>query len=175
MRDLIELISVDDDSLTGLCEAVGDALAGAPHEDLRSAALEEAKRQAEEHVRRGGLPPCTGGGGRLAATNAEEVFEERADLTASMVPFIEFLLVSDRFEFDRRRAVANLPDLVPPESADDGTLVLKAATFMDEHGATTFDASNAAIAESMGEPVCSSDRIYDELDVERVTLEDVDG
>lgn len=107
--------------------------------------------------------------------NAEEIIEQRDDLTTSILPFVEFLLISDRFEFDRTRAVANLLDLVPMEPPDDRPLVLKAATFMDEHGATTFDAFNAAIAESRGEPVCSSDRIYDELDVERVPLEDADG
>ena len=51
-RDRIELIPVDEDPLTGLREAVGDALSGASREDLRSAALEEARRQAGEHVRR---------------------------------------------------------------------------------------------------------------------------
>ena len=107
--------------------------------------------------------------------NAETVLQERDDLATSIVPFVEFLLISDRFEFDRTRAAANLLELVPIEPEDDGSLVLKATSYMDEHGATTFDAFNAAIAESRGEPVCSSDGFYDELDLERVPLEDGAG
>lgn len=103
--------------------------------------------------------------------HAEAALDEYDDLETSIVPFVEFLLVADRFEFDRRRAVSNLLELVPIRPESDGQVVLKAAAYADDHDATTFDAFNAAIVESRGGSVLASDRRYDDLDIERVPLE----
>lgn len=105
-------------------------------------------------------------------STAERLLDERDDLDTAVVPFLELLLISDRFEFDRRRAVADLLDLVPIEPPDDDQLVLRAATYQDEDGATAFDAFHAAIAEERGGRICSSDAVYDELDLDRIPLED---
>lgn len=93
-------------------------------------------------------------------------------VSTSALAFVELLLIGDRFPFDRTRAIANLLDLVPIEPETDAELVLKAANYADEHGATAFDAFHAAVAETRGGQICSSDGFYDRLDLERVPLED---
>lgn len=107
--------------------------------------------------------------------NAEAVLASDDHVETSIVPFLELLLIGDRFRFDRTRAVANLLDLVPVEPEADAQLVLKAATYQDEDDATAFDAFHAAIAETRGGRICSSDGFYDGIDVERVPLEDPPG
>lgn len=51
-QDRIELVPVDEDPLKGLREAVGDAFEGKSIDELREAAIDEARTQAAEHVRR---------------------------------------------------------------------------------------------------------------------------
>jgi predicted nucleic acid-binding protein len=101
---------------------------------------------------------------------AERALEEY-EVETSLLAYVELLLVSDRYEFDRTRAVADLLDLVPLPDPADQQLVLRAATYQDEHGATTFDAFHAAIAESRDEAVLGSDGIYDDIGLERIALE----
>ena len=102
---------------------------------------------------------------------AMEALDEYEYLETSILSFAELLLISDRFAFDRTRAVANLLELVSLKPESDQQIVLKAATYQDEHGATTFDALNAAIAETRDQPVLSSEQFYDEIGIERVPLE----
>lgn len=50
-RDRIELVPIDEEPLAGLRDAVGDAFDGRSIEELKTAAREEARRQAADHVR----------------------------------------------------------------------------------------------------------------------------
>jgi predicted nucleic acid-binding protein len=101
------------------------------------------------------------------------VLDDYDNLETAIIAFLEFLLISDRFSFDRTRAVANLLDLVPLKPENDVQLVLKAATYQDEDGVTAFDAFHAATAEHRGGRICSSDGVYDKLELDRVPLEDL--
>lgn len=107
--------------------------------------------------------------------NATAILEAHDDLTTASIPLLELLLISDRFPFDRTRAVADLLDLVPIEPESDAELVLKAAAYQDEEGASAFDAFHAAIAESRTGQICSSDTFYDGVNLDRLPLEDPPG
>lgn len=103
---------------------------------------------------------------------AEEALEdEDLDLSTSILAYAEFLLLADRYEMDRTRAVANLLELVPVEPQEHSQAVLKAAKYQEEHGLTTFDALHAGLAETRDARILSSEQDYDALDLERVPLE----
>jgi predicted nucleic acid-binding protein len=104
---------------------------------------------------------------------AEKAVEEYDDLETSLVAIAEFLAVSDRYEFDRTRAVANLLGIVDIDE-EDKQVALKAATYMDDDGATAFDAVHAGIVETRQMTVLGSDGIYDELGLDRIPLEGAD-
>lgn len=101
--------------------------------------------------------------------NAEAALEEY-DIRTSMLSYVEFLLIADRFSFDTMRAVANLLELVPVESEQDKQIILKATKYRDG-GMTTFDSFHAATANSWEYPLLGSDQAYKEIDVERIPLE----
>lgn len=103
-------------------------------------------------------------------SEAEAVLAER-NVETSLAAFVELLMLGERYDYDRTRAVANLLELVELVPDRDRQVVLKAAGYQDEYDMTTFDAVHAAIAETQGRPICSSDRAYDDLDLERVPLE----
>lgn len=105
---------------------------------------------------------------------AEAVLAER-DVETSLAAFVELLMLGERYDYDRTRAVANLLELVELVPDRDRQVVLKAAGYQDEYGMTAFDAVHAAIAETRSRPICSSDRAYDDLDLERVPLEPDEG
>ncbi|WP_246988813.1 type II toxin-antitoxin system VapC family toxin [Halorientalis marina] len=102
--------------------------------------------------------------------NAEEALTEH-EVVTSIVAYTEFLLLAEEYDIDRVRAVANLLDMVPVVPEDHQQAVLKAATYQDEHGMTTFDAIHAAIAETMGERILGTEQDYDDLEIDRVPLE----
>lgn len=106
---------------------------------------------------------------------AEAALDEYDDLETSLLPFLELSIISDEFEFDRTRAVADLLDLLTIVPQDDKQIVLKAARYQDEEDATAFDAYNAAIAETRGDTVLGSDSIYDDLGIPRLPLEPDDN
>lgn len=88
------------------------------------------------------------------------------DVETSLTAFVEFLLISERYDFDRTRAVANLLELVELVPKQDQYIVLKATSYQDEEGMTAFDAVHAAIAETRRQPILSSDKAYDDLDLQ---------
>ena len=101
---------------------------------------------------------------------AEEAAREYDDLETSLVALAEFLAVSERYDFDRTRAMANILEIVEVGEREQ-QIALKAATYLDEKGTTAFDSVHAAIVETRGIPVLASDSVYDELDLERLPLE----
>lgn len=104
--------------------------------------------------------------------NAEEALEdEDLELSTSILGYAEFLLLADRYDVDRVKAVSNLLELVPVEPEEHSQAVLKAAKYQDEHGLTTFDALHAGLAETRNAGILSSEQDYDALDLERVPLE----
>ncbi|WP_017344408.1 PIN domain-containing protein [Halorubrum sp. T3] len=89
---------------------------------------------------------------------AEEVYRDRrSELWTSQFTLIELLLVAYREDRDTERVVANAANLV--EVRGDVDTVVAAATYVEEHGFTPFDALH--LVESDGDPIVSSDRAYD--------------
>jgi len=104
--------------------------------------------------------------------NAEEVLrDEDVEVSTSVFSYAEFLLLTDRYDIERVRAVSNLLDMVPVVPEEHSQAVLKAAKYQEEHGMTTFDSLHAGLAETRGARILSSEQDYDALDIERVPLE----
>lgn len=95
--------------------------------------------------------------------------DEYDELETSLVALAEFLAVSDRYEFNRTRVIADLLDIVSV-SPEEQQIALKAAKYQDEKGATAFDAVHAATVETKRLQILASDHIYDDLEIDRVPL-----
>jgi hypothetical protein len=89
---------------------------------------------------------------------AESVYREHADdLWTSQFTLIELLLVAYREERDAERVVANAAALV--EVRGDVDTVVAAATYVEDHDFTPFDALH--LVESDGATIVSSDTAYE--------------
>jgi len=89
---------------------------------------------------------------------AESVHRDHRDaLWTSQFTLIELLLVAYRDDRDAERVVANAAELV--DVRGDVDTVLAAATYVEEHGFTPFDALH--LVESDGDRVVSSDGTYE--------------
>ncbi|WP_281194246.1 PIN domain-containing protein [Halorubrum sp. F4] len=89
---------------------------------------------------------------------AEEVYREnRDDLWTSQFTLIELLLVGYRENRDTERVTANAAQLV--EVRGDVDTVVAAATYVEDHGFTPFDALH--LVESNGDTIVSSDEAYE--------------
>ncbi|WP_207592599.1 PIN domain-containing protein [Halomontanus rarus] len=104
--------------------------------------------------------------------SAEEVLDEY-DVETSAFSYLELLLARERYEFDYVPLVANLLELVPVRNEEERQIVLKAVNYYDE-GMTAFDAFHAATAETRTLNVLSSEKDYEDIEVERVPLEPAD-
>ncbi|AFZ74677.1 PIN domain-containing protein [Natronobacterium gregoryi] len=104
--------------------------------------------------------------------SAEEALDEY-DVETSAVSYLELLLARERYEFDYVPLVANLLELVPVRDEEERQIVLKAVNYYDE-GMTAFDAFHAATAETRTLDVLSSEKDYEDIEVERVPLEPAD-
>ncbi|MFC6754492.1 PIN domain-containing protein [Halorubrum tibetense] len=102
-------------------------------------------------------------------SSAEDVLVEY-NVETSPFSYLELLLARERHEFDYVPLVANLLELVPVQNEEEKQIVLKAVNYYDE-GMTPFDAFHAATAETRGMGVLSSEKDYEEIEVERVPLE----
>jgi len=101
---------------------------------------------------------------------AETVYlEHRSELWTSQFTLIELLLVAYREERDTTRVVTNAAELV--EVRGDVDTVVAAATYVEDHGFTPFDALH--LVESDGDTVVSSDGAYDGF-APRLDLTEVD-
>jgi len=103
---------------------------------------------------------------------AETIYREHQDeLWTSQFTLIELLVVAYRENRDTERVVANAANLV--EVRGDVDTVVAAATYVEDHGFTPFDALH--LVESGGETIVSSDDAYEGvtpwLDLRTVTEE----
>src|SRR6056297_55463 len=100
---------------------------------------------------------------------AESIYRERRDeLWTSQFTLIELLMVAYREERDTERVVSNAANLV--EVRGDVETVVTAATYVEDHGFTPFDALH--LVESNRETIVSSDNTYEEV-TERLDLKTV--
>ncbi|WP_276256912.1 PIN domain-containing protein [Halomontanus rarus] len=104
--------------------------------------------------------------------SAEEALDEY-DVETSAFSYLELLLARERYEFDYVPLVANLLELVPVRNEEERQIVLKAVNYYDG-GMTAFDAFHAATAETRTLNVLSSEKDYEDIEVERVPLEPAD-
>ncbi|WIV67992.1 PIN domain-containing protein [Natrialbaceae archaeon AArc-T1-2] len=104
--------------------------------------------------------------------SAAEALDEY-DVETSAFSYLELLLARERYEFDYVPLVANLLELVPVRDEEERQIVLKAVNYYDE-GMTAFDAFHAATAETRTQNVLSSEKDYEDIEVERVPLEPAD-
>ena len=98
---------------------------------------------------------------------ADRIFREHSSaLWTSQFTLIELLLVAYREDLDTERVLANAMELVDVDGG--GDTVLAAASYVEEHGFTPFDALH--LVESYGDAIVSSDDAYDGF-APRVALE----
>ncbi|POG55484.1 type II toxin-antitoxin system VapC family toxin [Haloferax marisrubri] len=89
---------------------------------------------------------------------AEEVYRDHRDeLWTSQFTLIELLMVAYREERDTERVVTNAAALL--EVRGDVDTVVTAATYVEDHGFTPFDALH--LVESDGDTIVSSDKTYE--------------
>ncbi len=101
---------------------------------------------------------------------AEAVYHDyRDELWTSQFTLIELLMVAYREDRDTERVVTNAADLV--EVRGDVDTVITAATYVEDHGFTPFDALH--LVESDGETIVSSDDTYEPF-ASRFDLQAVD-
>ena len=103
---------------------------------------------------------------------AETVYRKHEEeLWTSQFTLVELLMVAYRGDRDAERVIANAARLV--EVRGDVDTVIAAATYVDDHGFTPFDALH--LVESNGTTVVSSDSAYEgftpRLDLQSVTEE----
>ena len=104
--------------------------------------------------------------------SAEEALDEY-DVETSAFSYLELLLARERYEFDYVPLVANLLELVPVRDEEERQIVLKAVNYYEE-GMTAFDGFHAATAETRTQNVLSSEKDYEDIEMERVPLEPAD-
>jgi predicted nucleic acid-binding protein len=89
---------------------------------------------------------------------AETVYRDHRDeLWTSQFALVELLLVAYREGRDAERVVANAASLVDVRGDEDA--VVAAATYVEDHGLTPFDAIH--LVESDGDTIASSDDAYE--------------
>ncbi|WP_440764841.1 PIN domain-containing protein [Natronorubrum sp. DTA7] len=101
---------------------------------------------------------------------AESVYRKHRDeLWTSQFTLIELLMVAYREERDTERVVSNAASLVEVRGAVE--TVVTAATYVEDHGFTPFDALH--LVESDGKTIVSSDDTYEDV-TSRLDLKSVD-
>lgn len=121
----------------------------------------------------------------LALAKPDDWLQDRAlgvleehDVHTSVSAYAEFLLYTydgdGEYTVDVPRVVTDLVEQVPVEPEVHERAVLTAAVLADEHGLTPFDAVHAGTAIATDERVCSSERDYDALAIDRLPLEPTD-
>jgi len=101
---------------------------------------------------------------------AKELLEKhRGEIRTSLPTFIELFLLSEDYEWDRDRMVANVLELV--ETDFDENIPFQASEYMSG-GLNVFDAFQAACSDRT---IISSDKEFDGIGLERVELEKADG
>jgi hypothetical protein len=103
--------------------------------------------------------------------SADAIYDQhRDDLWTSQFTLIELLLVAYREDRDAVRVVADAAEIVTVRG--DTETVLAAATYVENHDFTPFDALH--LVESDGDTVVTSDETYDGF-APRLDLRDTEG
>ncbi|WP_436343886.1 PIN domain-containing protein [Natronorubrum sp. FCH18a] len=101
---------------------------------------------------------------------AESVYrDQRDELWTSQFTLIELLMVAYREDRDTERVVTNAATLV--DVRGDVDTVVAAATYVEDHGFTPFDALH--LVESDGDTIVSSDDTYEDV-TSRLDLKTID-
>lgn len=108
--------------------------------------------------------------------SARSVLDDHDDVHATLAAYTEFLLYfyepgEREYAVDVPRVVANLVEVVPVRPDEHERAVVTAAVLADEHGLTPFDAVHAGVAIATDQEICTSERDYDDLELDRVPLE----
>jgi PIN domain nuclease of toxin-antitoxin system len=98
--------------------------------------------------------------------NAENLIREGKEIETSIVTFMEIFLLSNRYEINLERAVADIMEIAETDFDED--IVFQALEYRDR-GLNTFDAFQAAKA---GEEIISSDKEFDDIGINRIKLEE---
>lgn len=93
----------------------------------------------------------------LGDTAADVFQQHRQDLWTSRFTLVELMLVAYREDRNVKRVVGNAAELVTVRG--DVETVLAAATYVEDHGLTPFDALH--LVESDGDRIVSSDQSYE--------------
>ena len=107
---------------------------------------------------------------------ANHALEEYDDIHTSVAAYTGLLVLAyDRdtgeYQIDVGRALADLVEQVPVRPEAHEQAVLTAAVLADDHGFTPLDAMHGGIAIATDRPVLTSERDYDDIGVDRVSLE----
>lgn len=106
---------------------------------------------------------------------AEATLASDEAVHTSLLAYVELLVEAyepdEGIDYDVPMIVANLLEIVPIRPVGDEDVALAAATYLDEHSCTPFDAFHGGIAATRGERIHSSDRIFDELGLDWIPLE----
>lgn len=94
--------------------------------------------------------------------------EHGDDLQTSLATFIELFWLCDEYDLNREQAVAHVLELADVDFEE--SVVFQADEYVDE-GLNVLDAFHAAAAGR--DPIISSDKKFDDIDVERIRLEEV--
>jgi len=98
--------------------------------------------------------------------NAEKLYHEHEEeLETSLPTFIELCYLSERYDWELERAVTNVMAIA--ETDFDEEIVYQAIEYIDQ-GLNVMDAFQAA--KSSGK-IISSDKAFDEVEVDRIRLE----
>ena len=100
---------------------------------------------------------------------AENALDEH-DVVTSSYAYLELLLIRERHEFEYIKLFSNMLDIVPVETDAERQIVVKGVQYF-EQGMTAFDSFHAAAAETRDHPILGSDKAYDDVDPERISLE----
>ena len=93
--------------------------------------------------------------------------EHEGEIYTSRATLLEILMISDRFEFDRMKALSYVLEIA--SVAEDETVLYQAADFMEQFGLTAFDAYHLAYADH--DPIISSDNSFDDVTDARIPIE----
>lgn len=110
---------------------------------------------------------------------AEATLERHESVYTSLLAYVELLVEAyepgEGIDYDVSNVVANLLEVVPLRPTADEDVVLAAATYLDEHDVTPFDAFHAGVAVTNDDRIHATDRVYEELGLDRIPLEPEGG
>ncbi|AKH96894.1 type II toxin-antitoxin system VapC family toxin [Halanaeroarchaeum sulfurireducens] len=93
--------------------------------------------------------------------------EHEGNIYTSRATLLELLMISDRFEFDRMKALSHALEIA--SVPEDESVLFQAADYMENDDLTAFDAYHIAYASQ--DPIISSDTSFDRVTDDRISIE----